>query len=91
MWTCAPLFRKPPATHGKAFCEHPFALHRQQLEKDKQNVDVSTPVEKILRTPMVETLDYQQMCRASVFQMRTSRLIRRDTKNIHFIVCAPTS
>jgi len=24
----------------KAFCEHPFALHRQQPEKDKQNGDV---------------------------------------------------
>ena len=26
---------------GKAFCERPFVLHRQQFEKDKQNVDVS--------------------------------------------------
>jgi len=28
---------------GKAFCERPFALHRQQSEKDKQNLDVATP------------------------------------------------
>jgi len=26
---------------GRAFCERPFALHRQQLERDKQNVDVA--------------------------------------------------
>jgi len=41
---------------GKAFCECPFALHRQQPKKYKQNVDVSPPpptlFEKILRTPM---------------------------------------
>jgi len=40
---------------GKAFCECPFALHRQQPEKDKQNVDVALPLEKILRTPMIST------------------------------------
>jgi len=28
---------------GKTFCERPFALHRQQAEKDKQNVDVAHP------------------------------------------------
>jgi len=27
-------------------------LHRQQPEKDKQNVDVAPPIEKFLRTPM---------------------------------------
>jgi len=27
--------------NGKALCERPFALHRQQTEKYKQNVDVS--------------------------------------------------
>ena len=32
--------------------ERPFALHRQQAEKDKQNVDVAQPLEKFLRTPM---------------------------------------
>jgi len=31
---------------GKACCERPFALHRQQPEKDKQNFDVALP-EKI--------------------------------------------
>jgi len=31
---------------GKAFCERPFALYRQQAEKDKQNVDVAPPLEK---------------------------------------------
>jgi len=25
------------------FCERPFALHRQQTEKDKQNVDFDPP------------------------------------------------
>ena len=28
---------------GKAFCEYPFAVHRQQPEKDKQNFDVAPP------------------------------------------------
>jgi len=28
---------------GKAFCEHPFALHLQQPEKDMQNVDCAHP------------------------------------------------
>jgi len=28
---------------GKALCECPFALHRQQPEKCKQNIDVSSP------------------------------------------------
>ena len=28
---------------GKALCERPFALHRQQPEKYKENVDVSLP------------------------------------------------
>jgi len=28
---------------GKAFCERPLALHRQQPEKDKQNFDISPP------------------------------------------------
>jgi len=28
---------------GKAFCERPFALHRQQPEHDERNVDVVPP------------------------------------------------
>ena len=28
----------------KAFCYRPFALHRQQSEQDKQNVDVAPPL-----------------------------------------------
>jgi len=36
---------------GKTLCDCPFALHRQQPEKDKQNIDVS-PLEKFLRMPM---------------------------------------
>jgi len=28
---------------GKALCERPFALHRQQPEMDKQNVDLAYP------------------------------------------------
>jgi len=34
------------------FFERPFALHRQQPEKDKQNLDVVAASEKILRTSM---------------------------------------
>jgi len=34
---------------GKVFCEHPFALHRQQPEKDKQKFDVGT-LEKVQQT-----------------------------------------
>jgi len=36
---------------GKALCERPFALHRQQ-PKFKQNVNVAHPLEKFLLTPM---------------------------------------
>jgi len=36
---------------GKAVCERQFALHRQQPENNKQNVDV-VPLETFLRTPM---------------------------------------
>jgi len=38
---------------GKAFCERPFALHGQQPEKDKRNVDFPPP-EKFLRTSMTD-------------------------------------
>jgi len=41
---------------GKAFCERLFALHRQQPEKDKQNVDCDPPWGKFLRTPMAAIL-----------------------------------
>jgi len=41
---------------GKAFCERAFALHRQQPEKDKQNVSVA-PLEKFLRTPLHNAAD----------------------------------
>jgi len=37
--------------NSKAFSERPFALQRQQLEKDKQNVDVAR-LKKFLRTSM---------------------------------------
>jgi len=36
---------------GKAFCEHPFALHRQQPENNAQNVDVAAHG-KICAEPM---------------------------------------
>jgi len=36
---------------NNALCERPFALHRQQPEKHKQNFDV-TLMEKFLRTPV---------------------------------------
>jgi len=42
----------------KALCERPFALHRQQSEKDKQSVDVS-PSGKFLRAPMLEVYVFQ--------------------------------
>jgi len=35
---------------GKAFCECPFALHRQQPEKDQQNVHV-TPLKNFCGRP----------------------------------------
>jgi len=38
---------------GEAFCVRPFALHCQQHEKDKQNVVFASPLEKLLRTPML--------------------------------------
>jgi len=37
---------------GKAVCERPFALHRQQPEKDKQNFNVVPVLANFLRTPM---------------------------------------
>jgi len=36
-------FRPFGVERGEAFCERPFALHRQQAEKDKQTVDVAPP------------------------------------------------
>jgi len=36
---------------GKALCKRPCALHRQEPEKYKQNVEAS-PLEKSLRIPM---------------------------------------
>ena len=41
-WTFSLWCRK-----GEAFCVRPFALHRQQPEKDKQNVDFVPPPGKI--------------------------------------------
>jgi len=32
---------------GKAFSEHPFALHRQQFENHQQNIDVAPHPGKI--------------------------------------------
>ena len=40
------------ADSGKLFCVCPFALHRQQPEKDKQNVDYAPSLEKFLQMPM---------------------------------------
>jgi len=37
------------------FCERSFALHRQQLENNKQNIDVAS-LEKFLRTPVSSKL-----------------------------------
>jgi len=47
--------------NGKAFCEGPFTLHRQQLENYMQNVDVA-PLEKCLRTPMISTFNFKKTC-----------------------------
>jgi len=38
------------------FCERPFALHHQQLENDKQNIDVGPSLEKFLRTPIAKAV-----------------------------------
>jgi len=55
---------------SETFCVCPFALHRQQPEKDKQNVDFS-PLEKFLRTPMVTG--------ASNVRLRASRAVTSVT------------
>jgi len=52
----------PTSTHYcdkkcKAVCERPFALHRQQREKDKQNFD-AVNLKKFLRTPIVTPVIY---------------------------------
>jgi len=45
------------------FCIRPFSLHRQQPEKDEQNVNFAPPLEKFLRTPMVNTsFTYSNAC-----------------------------
>jgi len=51
---------------SEAFCEHPFALQRQQPEKDKQNVDVAHPWKKFcgrprLLSPFQQALTYGQV------------------------------
>jgi len=53
---------------GKALCERPFALHRQQPENYKQNVDVA-PLEKFLRTPMERELGaiLTKVCRLRLY------------------------
>jgi len=40
---------------GKALCKRPFALHRYQPEKYKQNIDVA-PLEKLLWMPIDRVL-----------------------------------
>jgi len=42
--------------NSKAFCEHPFALQRQQPEKDKQNVDVAPPWKNFCGRPWLLSL-----------------------------------
>ena len=41
---------------GKALCECLFALHRQQPEKYKQNVDVGTPWKNICGRQLIGNL-----------------------------------
>jgi len=48
---------------GKAFCERPYAPHRQQPEKDQQNIEVA-PREKIsavAHVPITEKEATQQL------------------------------
>jgi len=42
--------------NGKAFRERTFALCCQQTDKDQQNVDAASPLEKSLRTPISLTI-----------------------------------
>jgi len=53
---------------GKARCERPFTLHRQQPEKHKQNVDVA-PLEKFMPTPMESGLGsiLTKVCRSLLY------------------------
>jgi len=56
---------------GKALCERPFVLHRQQPEKYKQNVDVAPSLEKFLRTPIERGLGaiLGKVCRLLLYAM----------------------
>jgi len=47
------------------FCERPFALHRQQPEKNKQNIDVASP-DEFVRTSMALTYSAGELIYCSV-------------------------
>jgi len=53
----------------KALCERSFALHGQQPEKYKQNVEVATPRKKFLRMPMERGLGaiLTKVCRSLLY------------------------
>jgi len=53
----APFGINTPLTKGKAFCERPFALHRQQPEKNTQNVAVSHPWKNLCGCPIAHASD----------------------------------
>jgi len=59
------------------FCVRPFALHRQQSEKGKQNVDFVLTLEKFLRTPMCIAV-LQIVCWSFVMFMLFSLLMANN-------------
>jgi len=64
------------------FCTRQFALHRQQPEKDKQNVDFAPPLEIFLRTPLTAGLIRRQNHNGF-----TCRLMCADAaKCAHFLI-----
>jgi len=61
--------------NGKTFRERTFALHRQQPDKHQQNVDVA-PLEKFLRTPVLQSATPVTEYRASVHTQPLHACIR---------------
>ena len=61
-------------------CERPFALHRQQPKKYKQNVDVDR-LEKFLRTTMERRLGaiLTKVCRFKTFHRSIIKTFHRST------------
>jgi len=72
---------------GKTFCERPFALHRQQAERDKQNVDVAPALEKFLRTPMHRDNCKRVRYFTSLITLRQKKLIFMNPTKV--LICSP--